>query len=109
VDYGGISPNRESSKVSSTTGPAALRQCWQTSSCAHRVSYKPDHFGRAARSIHGQGDARIAAQGFRIRTGFVRFLHDALRTVTIDSREDLVLFMESPALVIGPCLRILFA
>src|SRR6185369_7085674 len=48
---------------------------------------KPDNVGLAAWSLHRQGNASISAQGFGIRTGFVRLLHDALRTVAIDSRE----------------------
>jgi len=42
---------------------------------------------RLCRSVHHQRDGRVAAQGFGIGAGFVRFVHDALNLGTLDSRE----------------------
>ena len=42
------------------------------------------HFG-VFRLVHHQRDGSVAAQGFGIRTGLVRFVHDALRLGMIDS------------------------
>lgn len=39
------------------------------------------------RLVHHQRDSRVAAQGFGIRAGLVRFFHDALRLIAVGSRK----------------------
>jgi len=39
------------------------------------------------RLIHHQLEGSVAAQGFGVRAGFVRFIHDALTLDAIDSRQ----------------------